>query len=104
MIKTSVIFCGGYGTRLGKITKTKPKAMVTVNKKPFLEHLIIQLKESGIRKIFLLVGYKNKKIINYFSKKNLGVEIYFSYCGPEKETGYRLNKIKNKIKEDFIAM
>ena len=48
MIKTSVIFCGGYGTRLGSITKKKPKPMVLVNKKPFLEHLIIQLKNLGI--------------------------------------------------------
>ena len=34
MIKTGVIFCGGYGKRLGSITKI-PKPMVLVNKKPF---------------------------------------------------------------------
>ena len=96
MIKTGVIFCGGYGSRLGSITKSKPKAMVLVNKKPFLEHLLIQMKEFGIKKVFLLVGYKSHKIVNYFSKNNLGMEIHFSYCSPEKETGYRLNTIKNK--------
>ena len=35
MIKTGVIFCGGYGKRLGSITKKIPKPMVLVNKKPF---------------------------------------------------------------------
>ena len=47
MIKTCVIFCGGYGTRLGSLTKKKPKPMVLVNKKPFLEHLLIQVKKLG---------------------------------------------------------
>ena len=52
MIKTSVIFCGGYGTRLGSITKKKPKPMVLVNKKPFLEHLLIQLKNVLSKSLF----------------------------------------------------
>ena len=43
----------------------KPKPMVLVNKKPFLEHLLIQIKNLGIKKVFLLVGYKKKQIINY---------------------------------------
>ena len=55
-IKQAVIFCGGMGTRLGFITKNIPKPMVDVCGKPFLEHLIIQLKKNGIKKILLLVG------------------------------------------------
>ena len=50
MLKTCVIFCGGLGTRLGRITKEIPKPMVMVNKKPFLEHLLIQIKQLGIKK------------------------------------------------------
>ena len=105
MIKTSVIFCGGYGKRLGSITKKIPKPMVLVNKKPFLEHLIIQLKNLGIKKIYLLVGYKHNLIKKYFkSGKKLGVKIIYSFNEPDKETGYRLNSIKNKIKENFLLM
>ena len=105
MIKTSVIFCGGYGTRLGSITKKKPKPMVLVNKKPFLEHLIIQLKNLGIKKVYLLVGYKHKQIEKYFKNgKKFGIKIIYSFNKPDKETGYRLNSIKKKIKEDFLLM
>ena len=105
MIKTSVIFCGGYGTRLGSITKKKPKPMVLVNKKPFLEHIIIQLKNLGIKKVYLLVGYKHKQIEKYFKNgKKFGIKIIYSFNKPDKETGYRLNSIKKKIKEDFLLM
>ena len=54
MIKQAVIFCGGFGTRLQKITNKIPKPMVDVAGKPFLEHLIVQLKKNGIKKIIIL--------------------------------------------------
>ena len=64
-IKQAVILCGGLGSRLGEITKILPKPMVDVVGKPFLEHLIIQLKKNGIKEVYLLVGYKNELIKNY---------------------------------------
>ena len=105
MIDTAVIFCGGYGSRLGSITKKIPKPMVMVNGKPFLEHLLIQLRENNIKKVFLLVGYKKNKIVNYFNNgKKIGLKIEYSYNPPEYETGYRLNYIKDKIKKDFFIL
>ena len=71
MISTAVIFCGGYGKRLGNITKKIPKPMVLVTKKPFLEHLLLQLKQNGIKNFFFLIGYKGEKIINYFKDGKL---------------------------------
>ena len=50
MIKQAVIFCGGLGTRLQKITNKIPKPMVDVAGKPFLEHLIVQLKKMVLKK------------------------------------------------------
>lgn len=105
MIRTCIIFCGGYGSRLGSITKKIPKPMVPVMNKPFLEHLLIQLKSIGIRKVFLLVGYKHKKIKNYFKfGKKFGLKIQYSYNHPDFKTGYRLNAIKKKIRENFLLM
>tara|TARA_B110000503_G_C7141388_1_gene410981 strand:+ start:1146 stop:2351 length:1206 start_codon:yes stop_codon:yes gene_type:complete len=105
MIKTCVIFCGGLGTRLGSITKKIPKPMVLINNKPFLEHLLMQVKDLGIKNVYLCVGYKKDKIINYFKDgKKLGLKIHYSYSPPESKTGYRLNLIKKKIKENFLLM
>tara|TARA_B110000503_G_scaffold107326_1_gene160368 strand:+ start:2938 stop:4146 length:1209 start_codon:yes stop_codon:yes gene_type:complete len=105
MIDTAVIFCGGYGTRLGSLTKKIPKPMVLVDNKPFLEHLINQLKENGIKKLYLLVGYKKEKIIEYFGNgKKFSIKIIYSYNHPNYQTAYRLNCIKKKIKKDFLLM
>ena len=35
-VKQAVVLCGGFGTRLGKITVKTPKPLLTFNKTPFL--------------------------------------------------------------------
>lgn len=104
-IKQAVIFCGGLGTRLGNITKNLPKPMVRVGGKPFLEHLIIQLKKNGIKEVFLLVGFKNNIIQSYFRDgKKFNVKIKYSYMPYETKTGSRLYQVKNKLKSKFILL
>ena len=104
-IKQAVIFCGGLGVRLGNITKNLPKPMIDVAGKPFLEHLIIQLKKNGIKKIILLVGYKNEKIKSYFGNgKNFNINIQYSFMPYNFKTGSRLYKVKNKLNDKFILL
>ena len=104
-INQAVIFCGGRGTRLGTLTDKIPKAMIEVNKKPFLEHLIIQLKKNDIKNIILLTGYLHHKIENYFKNGyKFGVKINYSKNPTECETGLRLFKAKKFIKKKFLLL
>ena len=54
-----VILAGGYGTRLGKLTKLKPKPMVDVCGKPILEHIINIYKKYDYKEFVICVGYKS---------------------------------------------
>lgn len=104
-IKQAVILCGGLGTRLGEFTTNKPKPMIEVAGKPFLEHLILQLKKNGIAKILLLVGYKNNIIKDYFSDgKKFKVAIKYSYLPENFDTGSRIFKAKNYLYSKFLLL
>ena len=66
-INQAVIFVGGLGTRLGKITK-KFKPLIKVCKKPFIEHLILFFSKQGIKEIILFSGYKKLFRKKYHNK------------------------------------
>ena len=106
-VHQAVILAGGYGTRLKPFTDTAPKPMYPINGKPFLEHIINQIKTFGIKDILILLGYLPEKIVEYFGNGSaLGVNIEYSTTPQEYETGARIRKAyeEGKIKEEFILL
>jgi len=99
----AVILAGGKGTRLRPLTDHLPKPMVPVHGKPFLEHLIIFLKQQGFKNFLILSGYRAEQIKNHFKDgKTLGVEIKYSR---EKELLGTAGAIKNSaalLEKEFI--
>ncbi|MBD1140765.1 NTP transferase domain-containing protein [Pelagibacterales bacterium SAG-MED39] len=111
-----VILAGGYGTRLGTLTKLKPKPMVDVCGKPILEHIMQLYLKSGFFNFIICAGYKNEVIKNYFKKKyqndivvdnknevlikkrNLSIRIVNT--GKNSLTGGRIKRIKKYVQED----
>jgi NDP-sugar pyrophosphorylase family protein len=98
----AVILAGGKGTRLGKLAKKVPKAMVDIHGKPFLELIIEQLKKNKIKKFLVLTGYKKEIIQNYFKNNNNNIEIHEGKTNWKMLT--RLLKAKKLIKKIFLLM
>ena len=53
----AILLCGGYGTRLGTLTKNLPKPLIKVGGKPVLEHIIDRLNLHGINEIIINTHY-----------------------------------------------
>ena len=101
----AVILCGGRGTRLRPLTDTMPKPLVPVNGRPFLEHLIEQIRAQGINRILLLTGYRGEMIDEYFGKgKTLGVEISYSHGPAEWDTGRRIWEAREHLDSRFLLL
>ena len=65
----AIILAGGRGSRLGKLTESRPKPLVEVSGKPILEHLIRNALEAGIREYWVNVGYLGHMIKEYFENE-----------------------------------
>ena len=103
--KQAVILAGGKGTRLLPLTATTPKPMILIRDIPFLEHLITSLRNQGIRRILLLLGYLSNKIVDYFGDGNrFDVEISYNISPIEDETGMRLKRAIDKIENIFLFL
>lgn len=102
----AIILAGGKGERLRPFTENLPKPMVDVVGKPFLCYELEHLKNSGIKKIILCLGYLGNKIEDYFKDgRNFGIEIKYSYENKPLGTGGAIKKAQEMIKGDnFLAM
>jgi dTDP-glucose pyrophosphorylase len=63
---TALILAGGRGTRLGPITNSFPKPMVSVAGRPILERLVNHLSGFGISRIVISVGHLGEVIEGHF--------------------------------------
>ncbi len=99
----TVLLCAGRGIRLGKLTENMPKSMIGINGKPFLEHLLLQLKKHNLVDIIIVIGYKKEVIIDFLKKnKNFRMNIELVEQKELLGTGHSLYSAKNLIKDDYF--
>ena len=96
-IKQAIIFCGGKGTRLGKVTEIVPKPLIIINSKPFLYYLLRKLENEGVDQVILLTGYLSEKFEKFLSKysNDFKLKIETAYLDEKYETYQRIKNIEN---------
>ena len=101
----AVVLAGGLGTRLRPLTNDLPKPMIAFHGRPFLEHLIVMLRDAGIQRVLLLVGYRAEKIVDHFGDgSRFGLPIAYSFGPVDNETGTRLRRAKPQIDPFFLLL
>jgi glucose-1-phosphate cytidylyltransferase len=65
-----VVFCGGFGVRMGEETQKIPKPMITVGSRPILWHIMKWYAAWGHTDFVLCLGYKGDVIKQYFLSYN----------------------------------
>ena len=66
MIHKAVVPVAGLGTRLLPLTKSLPKEMLPVGRKPTLHHVVDELTEAGINEILFITSRYKRSIEDYF--------------------------------------
>jgi NDP-sugar pyrophosphorylase family protein len=100
-----VILCGGKGTRLQPVISDRPKPMVEMKGRPFLDILIDYLCGYGFRRYVLCVGYMKESIKEFFTKESRRGKIVFSDEKTLLGTGGALKNGELLIKSDpFLVL
>ena len=103
-IDNVAILAGGFGKRLGKITKKIPKPLIKVNNIEFIKYLLFILIIQNFKKIVILTHYKNKLFKKKFHNKFFGnTKIICKFEQKPLGTGGSLSQLK-EYKKDFILI
>ena len=65
-ITKAVIPVAGLGTRLLPATKSQPKEMLPVGRKPIVQYVVEELSEAGLNNILFVTGRKKRSIEDHF--------------------------------------
>lgn len=104
-IKEAVILAAGEGQRLRPLTSLKPKVMIQVANKPILQYVIEALRDSGIRRIVIVVGYHKGRVQDYFgSGESFGVSIEYAVQTQQIGTANALKQAKNLLGDRFLVL
>ncbi|MDQ6862406.1 MAG: nucleotidyltransferase family protein [Thermoproteota archaeon] len=101
----AVILAGGLGTRLRQIAGDRPKPLVDMDGKPFLEYQIEFLKKYHITDLILCIGYLGEKIERHFlTGADYGVSIIYSREGNLLGTGGALKNARELLHKRFFVL
>ena len=65
-IAKAVVPAAGLGTRLLPVTKSQPKEMLPVGRKPILQHVVEELQAAALRQILIITGRRKRAIEDHF--------------------------------------
>ena len=105
MIKNIDVFilCGGLGRRLRAVSGNRPKSMMRISGKPFLDKILDRMADFGFRRFILGTGYRSGVIKKYYSlNKKRGLNIIFSRENSSLDTGGAVKNARDKIKSRYF--
>ena len=65
-VDIAVVPVAGHGTRLLPATKSQPKEMLPVGRRPVVQYVVEELAQSGIRQMMFITGASKSSIENHF--------------------------------------
>lgn len=104
-----VILVGGLGTRLGDLVRTRPKPMLQVRGRPFLEILIEEVARFGFSDFLLLAGYRADVVREHFGALSdfcarLGVAVEIVAEDEPMGTAGALRNASAFLRSEFLMM
>jgi N-acetyl-alpha-D-muramate 1-phosphate uridylyltransferase len=100
------IVAGGLARRLGDRARERPKALLEVAGKPFLDHQLRLLKSNGVERVVLCVGHLGERIAAFAGAGGAyGLEIAYSFDGPRLlGTAGAVRKALRLLDEAFFVL
>lgn len=101
----AIIVAGGRGTRLGALTADRPKALLEIGGRPFIDHLVTVIAGQGFERILLLLGYRADLIERHVHDVGgWGLDVQCVATDPDDQTGRRFQAAMDRIEDRFLFL
>jgi len=93
----AVVLAAGLGKRLAAITVDKPKVLVKIGNKTLIEHNLTKIRNLGIMRIAMVIGYKGEMV-----RKTVGETVTYYEQKERLGTAHAFLQAKEFVDEPFF--
>jgi choline kinase len=98
----AIILAAGRGERLAPMGWDKPKCLLEFGGQSLLDNTVGSLLENGVDRMVIVVGYKQKLVIEGLTKHNVSFDVVVNKDYAETNTIHSLYLAREHLNEDFI--
>ena len=100
-----LIPAAGEGTRMYPFSRAVPKEMYPILGKPVIEHCIENLREGGVKQIFMIVGHQKGALMDYVGDGSFyGVNVAYIYQLKTRGLGHAILQAEKWINKPFVTL
>ncbi len=107
MIRTALISAAGRGTRMRELAADRPKHLIPVLGRPFIDHVLERLAGAGIERMILVIGHLREAWSGYLAETKYPLTIVdqFARLGEKYGTACPIEAAESEIgSEGFLAI
>ena len=99
--KNAIILAAGFGMRMVPINQECPKALIEIDGQPLIHRLIEQLREAGVEKIYIVVGFMKERFEYLIDEYNVELIVNSEYAS--KNNLHSLLLTKDILSNSYIV-
>lgn len=100
----AAILAGGLATRLRDVVEDRPKCLVEIQGKPFLQHQIEYLHRFGVTRVVMLVGHLSDQIEAFLGNgARYGLDVCYVYESSPLGTAGAVKNAESLLPESFLV-
>ncbi|HET9857190.1 MAG TPA: sugar phosphate nucleotidyltransferase [Chthoniobacterales bacterium] len=104
-IDQAVLLAAGRGTRMRELTADLPKPMIEVRGKPVLQHIVEGLRDAGVRRFLVIVGYRADVVQNFFGDgARYKIDIQYATQTTQDGTGRVVDLARNFVNDSTFVL
>jgi D-glycero-alpha-D-manno-heptose 1-phosphate guanylyltransferase len=100
----AVVLAGGLGARIRSVAADRPKVMIEIAGRPFLEILLERLEAGGLTRVILATGYLHSMVESHFGTRFRNIEIVYARESQPLGTGGAVwNALRSATQDDVLV-
>lgn len=103
LLTEAVVLAAGEGSRLGPLTRYRPKPMLSIGNRPVIEYVLCALAKSGVDRTVIVVGHRRTHVQDRLGHEYRGMSLSYVHQRSRLGSGHALQQAADEVGDEFLV-